>query len=328
MELRQLEYFVAVAETASFTQAAAALHVAQPGVSAQVRRLEAELGHELFDRSGRRVRLTAVGEAVLPRARAALEAVAGVREAVDELAGLLRGSVAVGIVPGGPAGFVSDLLGRFNRAHPAVDVTLTEGNSDTLLARLLDGQIDLAVAALAGPPPAGAEVATLLEEPLVAAVAPGHPLVGRGAIALVELAGLPLISLPRGSGLRSAFDAGCAAAGMTPRIAFEASDPAVLVQLARRGLGIAILPRVVAVAPGSELHAIAIGTPRLHARMELAWRAHGPASPAARALIELARAAAPAAGAASAGAPAPGAAQTTRKRQAATDSPATDHDTA
>ncbi|HST43078.1 MAG TPA: LysR substrate-binding domain-containing protein [Conexibacter sp.] len=310
MELRQLEYFVAVAETASFTQAAAALHVAQPGVSAQVRRLEAELGHALFDRSGRQVRLTAVGAAVLPRARAALEAVAGVRETIDELAGLLRGCVAVGIVPGGPAGFVSDLLGAFNRAHPAVEVTLSEANSDGLVAELLDGRIDLAVAGLASAAPAGVETAVLLEEPLVAAVAPGHPLTGRSAIALVELAGLPLISLPRGSGLRGAFDAGCAAAGMTPRIAFEASDPGVLVQLARRGLGVAILPHVVAAAPESGLHAIAIGSPRLRARMELAWRAQGPASPAARALIELARA------------------QTTRKRQPATGSPATDHETA
>jgi DNA-binding transcriptional LysR family regulator len=327
MELRQLAYFVAVAEHGSFTRAADALHVAQPGVSAQVRRLEAELGHELLDRSARRVRLTAVGAAVLPRARAALAEVAGVREAADELAGLLRGAVAVGIVPGGPAGFLSDLLARFNAAHPAVEAMLTEGDSDTLLARLLDGQVDLVVAGLAGPPPAGVASATLLEEPLVAAVAPEHPLADRAepssaragradaddgapAIGLAELAELPLISLPRGSGLRGAFDAGCAVAGVRPRIAFEASDPNVLVQLARRGLGVAILPRVVAAAPESGLRALAIGPPQLRARMELAWRSHGPASPAARALIELGRA------------------QTTRKRQSATGSPATDHETA
>ena len=96
MELRQLEYLVAVAEEASFTRAAERVHVAQPGVSAQIRRLERELGHELFDRSGRTVRLTAVGEAVLPHARAALEAVAGARTAVDELSGLLGGRLAIG----------------------------------------------------------------------------------------------------------------------------------------------------------------------------------------------------------------------------------------
>src|SRR3954469_17927387 len=98
MELRQLEYFVTVVEEAGFTRAAARLHVAQPGVSAQIRRLERELGQDLLDRSGRTVRLTEVGAAVLPYARAALDAVAGARLAVDEMTGLLRGQVAVGML--------------------------------------------------------------------------------------------------------------------------------------------------------------------------------------------------------------------------------------
>src|SRR3954447_11941814 len=100
MQLRQLEYFIAVAEEGSFTRAAARVHVAQPGVSAQVRQLERELGEPLFDRSGRAVRLTEIGAAVLPFARAALEAVDGLRLAVDELAGLMRGRVAVGMITG------------------------------------------------------------------------------------------------------------------------------------------------------------------------------------------------------------------------------------
>ncbi len=98
MELRQLEYFVAVAEERSFTRGAERVHVAQPGVSAQIRRLERELGEPLLDRSGRTVRVTAVGEAVLPYAYAALEAAAGARLAVDEQRGLVRGRVAVGMV--------------------------------------------------------------------------------------------------------------------------------------------------------------------------------------------------------------------------------------
>src|SRR5215218_4902710 len=98
MELRQLEYLVAVVDHGGFTRAAERLHVAQPGISAQIRRLEAELGQELLDRSGRRVRPTAAGDAVLPYARAALQAVRGVRQAIDEVSGLLRGHVAVGTV--------------------------------------------------------------------------------------------------------------------------------------------------------------------------------------------------------------------------------------
>src|SRR4051794_28697342 len=103
MDIRQLRYFVTVAEEANFTRAAARLHLAQPGVSAQVRQLEKELGHPLLDRSGRSVTLTEVGEAVLPYARAALSAVEGVRQTADEFTGLLRGQVTLGLVSGAAA---------------------------------------------------------------------------------------------------------------------------------------------------------------------------------------------------------------------------------
>src|SRR5882757_10408081 len=130
MELHQLEYFVAVAEEASFTRAAERVHVAQPGVSAQIRRLERELGHELLDRSGRTVRVTEVGRSVLPHARAALAAVASARTAVDDLAGLVRGHVAVGMVTACASLDLTDLLAGFNRLHPGVEISLSEGNSD------------------------------------------------------------------------------------------------------------------------------------------------------------------------------------------------------
>src|SRR5664279_2469923 len=122
MELRQLEYFVAVADEASFTRAAARLHVAQPGVSAQVRQLERELGQDLFDRSGRAVRLTEAGTAVLLYARAALGSAAGARLAVDELTGLVRGHVAVGMVVACSSYDLANLLADFHHAYPAVEI--------------------------------------------------------------------------------------------------------------------------------------------------------------------------------------------------------------
>lgn len=288
MELRQLEYLVAVADEASFTRAAARLHVAQPGVSAQVRRLEAELGLQLLDRSGRTVRPTEVGAAVLAHARAALDAVAGVRMAVDELTGLLRGHVAVGTVTSPPSDLLPDLLAGFHTAHPGVEITLSEGTSDHLLAQLRSGGLDLALVGAAGPPPADIETALLLEEPLAAAVAASDPLVARTGVTLRGLASRPLISLPRGTGLRTAFDDACARAGVQPRIAFEAGVPEVLAQLAARGLGVAILPAGFARAH-PELHALPITRPAVRARLELAWRAGGPAGPAARALVAHAR---------------------------------------
>jgi len=291
MELHQLEYFVAVAEEASFTRAASRVHVAQPGVSAQVRRLESELGQQLLDRSGRSVRLTEVGSAVLPFARAALDAVANARLAVDDLAGLVRGQVTVGMVSGCALPVLAELLAGFHDRHPGVAIALVEDNSDRLVERLRDGRLDLALIGWAEQTPADIDSVVLVDEELVAVAAPGHPLAGAGAgaITIRQLRDLPLVSLPRGTGVRAALDAACAAAGFTPRIVFEASALPMVVELAGRGLGLAVVPASIPNGPGI----LRITDPQLRSRLELAWRCAPSANPAARALIEQARALGP-----------------------------------
>src|SRR5580700_8516355 len=206
MDLRQLEYFIAVAEEANFTRAAERVHISQSGVSAQVRQLERELGQPLLDRSGRSVRLTEVGAAVLPYARAALDAVADARLAVDQLAGLVRGQVSVGMVSGCALPVLAELLAEFHDRHPAVAITLTEGGSDRLVELLHEGQIDLALIGAAGGATAGVESVVILEEALVAAVRADHRLAGRKAITVDALRDQPVVTLPRGTGVRSAFD--------------------------------------------------------------------------------------------------------------------------
>jgi DNA-binding transcriptional LysR family regulator len=289
MELRQLQYFVAVAEERNFTRAAEKVHVAQPGVSAQIRRLERELGQELFDRSGRAVRLTGVGEVVLPYARAALAAVAGARQAVDELTGLLRGRVAIGMVTSHTVD-LPGLLADFHRDHPAVEITLGEGDSVDLLDGLRTGGFDLVIASVGADTPEGLAVQVVEDQPLVAAVGLGHELARHTVLPLTALREVPLISLPVGTGLRARLAEGCAAAGFAPRIAFEASDPVMLARLAARGLGAAILPGGYAALCAEQLHSITIDPPALRGRLVLAWRADGPGSPAGRALLARARA--------------------------------------
>jgi len=285
MELRQLEYLVAVVDDGGFTRAAERLHVAQPGVSAQIRRLEAELGQELLDRTGRRVRPSAAGEAVLPYARAALAAVRGVRQAVDEVSGLLRGHVAVGTVTSYGELPVPDLLAEFHARHPKVEIALTEDTSDRLLAAVRDGRLDLALAASAGAVPAGVAAQTVLDTELAAAVTAGHPLATRRTLTIAALVAHDLVCLPRGTGVRQALEDATAGAA---RVAYEAGDPRVVADLAERGLGVAVLPAPLARSrPG--LHAIALTRPTPRARLLLAWRAEGPVSPAARALAGLAR---------------------------------------
>jgi len=290
MEIHQLQYFVAVAEEASFTRAAARVHVAQPGVSAQVRRLEAELGQRLLDRSGRSVTLTKVGAAVLPFARAALDALDGARLAVDELAGLVRGQVTVGMVSGCALPSLAELLADFHRRYPGVTVALTEDGSDRLAEQLGDGTLDLALIGTAGPAPEGLETLVILEDELVAAVGPEDPLAAQRSITVAQLRDQQLVSLPRGTGVRAALDAGCADAGFSPRIVLEASALPMVAQLAQRGLGVAILPA--SAAPGT-LHTLPIGEPELRSRLELAWNPAAAHSPAASALIARARASVP-----------------------------------
>jgi DNA-binding transcriptional LysR family regulator len=248
MELRQLEYLVAVAEEASFTRAAQRVHISQSGVSAQVRQLEHELGAELFDRSARTATLTQAGEAALAHARAALASAAAMRQAVDDVIGLLRGRLTVGMVTACTVTGLFDALDAFHRAHPGVTVTLTEEGSSHLVGLVRSGDIDLALIGAAGGAPDGLAALPIVSERLVAAFPASHPLSQRSCLALEDLSRLPLICMPAGTGIRAAFDQACAARGVRPTVALEASAASVVADLAARGLGVAILSESMAAA--------------------------------------------------------------------------------
>jgi DNA-binding transcriptional LysR family regulator len=287
MELRQLEYFAAVAEEANFTRAAERIHVAQPAVSAQIQRLERELGQPLLDRSRRTVRLTAAGEAVLPYARAALAAVVDIRVAVDELAQLVRGTVTIGTVTSHNVDMPS-LLADFHADYPQVEITLSTDSSDALIEKVRSGRLDAAIVSVGpGEQPDGLDTEVATDEAIVAVVSPTDKLASRKTIRLTDLADHPLIALPVGAGIRHQFDAACAKAGVTPRIAFEATTPVALADLAERGLGVAIVPASVP-RDRDGVHALAI-VPQLRGRLVLAWRSGGPMSPAASVLVDKAR---------------------------------------
>ncbi|MCX8562368.1 LysR substrate-binding domain-containing protein [Mycolicibacterium mucogenicum] len=286
MELRQFEYFVAVAEEANFTRAAERIHVAQPAVSAQIARLERELGEPLFDRARREVRLTAAGHAVLPHARAALAAAADARTAVAELSDLVRGSVTIGTVTAHDVDMPS-LLARFHEAHPHVDITLGTANSDALIEAIRTGQLDAAIVSVGAELPAGLAAVVVTDQPIVAAVALDDPWHTRRSARLAELAGRAVIVLPVGTGIRHQFDRACADVGVDVHVAFEASTPHALADLAARGLGVAVLPQAM-VRSRADLHLIKL-TPALRGRLVFAWRAGGPMSPAARELVNMAR---------------------------------------
>ncbi len=287
MELHQLRYVVAVAEEGSFTAAAQRERVAQPAVSAAVRTLERELGVPLFRRGRSGAQPTEAGTAVLVHARAALAAVAAARDVADEVTGLLRGRVDVGMVVGCTSTVLADLLADFSAAHPAVEVVLVEGHSADLLAALAGGRLDLAWVGRAQPPPSGVETAVLYEEEQVAVVPADSPL-RRRSLAVGELATHRLVTLPSGTGGRTALDAACAAAGVTPVVACEATGLEMVCLLAERGLGTGVVPASVAAAAGDRLRALPLRPP-VTSRIGLAWRTGGPSSPAGATLLAVAR---------------------------------------
>ena len=285
MQLHQLEYLVAVVDEGGFTRAADRLRVAQPGVSAQVRKLERELGHALLDRSGHRVRPTPVGVEVVAAARVALDAAAGVRCVVDDLDGLLRGRVRAGMVGSGPFLDVPGVVADFSAAHPHVVCSLVEQGSGALVEGLRSGRLDVALVGAAGPLPEDLQGRTVSEEPLVVAVPPDHPLATATVVGPADLAGRDLVLPAEGNALRDAVELACAAVSPAPRVTCSASDPTVLARLAARGLGLAVLPASVSALRSEGLTTVPFAAEGVRSRLVLAWPG-GEASPAAVALRE------------------------------------------
>ena len=271
MELRQLEYFVAVAEEANFTRAAERVHISQSGVSAQIRQLERDLGAILIDRSGRTATQTTAGKAALAPARAALASANAVRQAVDEVIGLVRGELVVGMVTACTVTPLFDALAAFHRCHPGVEITLVEDSSDRLIDSVRTGATALALIGSAGTVPPGLAALPIISESLVAAVPVGHPLATRARATLAEISRYPIICLPEGTGIRAVFDQACSALGLRPEIALQASAPDAIADLAIRGLGVAILSASMTARHDGRLTAVSLDDIETPAVLALIW---------------------------------------------------------
>jgi DNA-binding transcriptional LysR family regulator len=287
VELRHLDYFVAVAEERSFTRAAARLHVVQSGVSAAIKALERELGTPLLDRTSRRVALTDAGLALLPRARATLDAARDARDAVDQVRGGLRGTLRIGTMTAvGPID-VPVLLGRYHRRYPDVSlslITLTTG-SRGLAEALAEGRFDLAFVSLPGPRPAGVDLRQLAAAPMDLMVPAGHRLAGRPEqVPITELAGETFVDYPAGYGTRVVADRAFARAGLDRHVALEITNTVQAADFVRQGLGIALLPRF-AIPRRKDLHRVPVTGADLSWPLALATPAARRPSAAAQALI-------------------------------------------
>lgn len=272
MEIRQLEYLIAVVTTGSFTKAASDLDVAQSAVSHQISKLEDELGMRLLHRQRPVMRPTDAGELFVRRIRRVLAELTAAREEVVSLRGQTTGEVTFGATFPAASLDVPEILSRFREQWPAVRVSLREGSKQDLLELLKNDVADVVVLAseLNDLPP-GIEGLVVDHEDLVLAGPAGHRLEAQGPIDIAELEGEAMVGFRRGAGLRAAVDTALADRDIAPNVMIESNELPVLVGLVHHGHGVAVLPRgFLSGAPAGvwvrELH------PPITPSVVLAWR--------------------------------------------------------
>lgn len=244
MEMRQLRFFLAVAEELHFTRAAQRLHVSQPPLSQQIAKLEGELGVRLLRRTSRRVELTPEGQYFADMARGFLEQLDAAKDHLRRMAQGKAGQVRIGFVGVSMEGPLPDAIQEFRRDVPDVTVSLHQMGTDEQLDTLRAGRIDLACIRPFARVLDGLEHLTLLRQPSVLAVPRDHPLARRRAAPLSALAGIPLIMFPRRvqPQLYDAFMACLAEAGVTPQVVQEVIGHEAALALVAAGLGAALTP--------------------------------------------------------------------------------------
>ncbi|MEV6300747.1 LysR family transcriptional regulator [Actinoplanes sp. NPDC051861] len=256
MELRHLEYFVAVAEERHFTRAAERMRVAQSGLSASIRALERELDAELFVRHTRRVELTDAGQALLTEAHRTLASAAAARNAVAAVRGLLRGSLAIGSEQCLGIIDLPPLVAAFRRAHPGVDVRLRYAGSGQVVEQVRVGRLHAGFVALPGPAPEGVRLLPLGTESMMLLCHPAHGLALSDKCEISHLAGLDFVDFSDDWGARRVNDLTFARAGADRRIVVEVNDVHTLLDFVHQGLGVALVPAPVTRKPQAKgLHA-------------------------------------------------------------------------
>jgi DNA-binding transcriptional LysR family regulator len=270
MELRQLQYFAAVARHRNFGRAAEELYVTQSALSQQVRRLEDEVGLALLDRTTHGVELTPAGADLLAASDRIMAEVAAVRAQLDEHAGVRRGSVRIAATPA-DVGRLPAALAGFHREHPGIQLALRQGTAADVIGLVGRGSVDVALVALAAEGadglPAGVTATALADDPLWIAFAPDDPLASAAEVSFWELRERPFILPEPGTALREVTMAACAAAGFSPVPRFAVGDPATVRFLVHAGLGIAVIPASWLESPGPSIAAArpseALAAPRL-----------------------------------------------------------------
>ena len=241
MEIHQLRYFVAVVQEGGFSRAAESVRVAQPSLSQQIQKLEAEIGHSLFDRFARRASLTEAGHKLLPFARRILGSLHDAQRCLDEGRAALAGKVTVGIIPTIAPYIVHGLLRALAAAHPGVAVQVREDTTEPLVRALEHGDLDLAIVSTCRNAPS-TQRERWLEEPLLMMLPAAHPAAKKRWACLEALRGEPFLSLDEGHCLSQQTERWCRQQKIRRRVALPAAQITTLVAMVAAGQGVSLLP--------------------------------------------------------------------------------------
>jgi DNA-binding transcriptional LysR family regulator len=271
----ELRWFVAVAERGQVTKAAAELHISQPALSRALARMQRQLGVDLFDRSGRNLRLNRYGEVFLAHARRALAELDGGRRALVEMAGTERGLVALGFAPTLSVWLVPALVSAFRAENPGAVFQLTQDAVKPLVDGLAEGAVDLLVV----PQPPDHELAwrPLVTERLKLAVPQDHRLGRRKRVRLADAAEEPFVMLKPAYEFRALTEDLCHQAGFEPHNAFEAEDISSVRALVAAGLGVAVVPPLH--TPGQTSPELDLSDSHATRPIGIAWDEHRYRSP-------------------------------------------------
>lgn len=290
MELRSLRYLVALADDQSFTRAARRVGIAQPALSQQIRKLEAEVGLALVDRTTRRVTITEAGQTLVEHARRILQEAELAEAELQQLSGLRTGRLSIGATHTMGSVDLSHLLAGFHRAYPSIELAVHEDVSLSLAAALRRDELDLAFITVSAN---GLDAHKIASEPLVAIVPPGHPLAKRRRLRASDLAEETFVAFREGASIRQRFEAVAVAAGFAPTIAFETNQVQRMRALVSQGLAVGIVPRSDARAPGPPVVDVPFSDRSLQHTVFIGWRSGRRHSPAARAFLTQLRLPAP-----------------------------------
>ena len=293
MDLKQLEYFVRVAELGSFTRASIALDVAQPALSRQVRLLEVELRQSLLTRNGRGAAPTEAGKLLMEHARGILHQVERAREELGRVRGALAGRVAIGLPPSLARMLTVPLTRAFRQQMPDAQLSISENLSAAMQASLADGRLDIAVLYNAQPA-AGIELSPLMVEELLLVQKRPPGLAEESlpiSIPLRDVAQLPLVIPSRPNAIRMHVEAEMSGIGCRPTVALEIDGVAAILDLVADGAGSAILSRMAVTSSltPSAFMVRAITEPPLRTRVSLAVSALRPATLTQQATLALIR---------------------------------------